>query len=218
MDSRLAISGLACLTDSPGRTDRQAIGGHGRSDSGGRRRTRRAYGCACAGAPGHGRARARRRAGVRRHRLRHPVRSQRLSCLDRLGVSDAVLEKADSPPAVLMFDALSGAEVTRMPTGAVVPRPLQASLHHHSSRRPAPHPARCLQARCRSSTLVSDTMVTRFEERGDGVSVTHRGRPHLRRRGTDRRRRPPLPHPPADVQRWRAVAQRLHGVFAPSCR
>src|ERR1700758_2654704 len=37
---------------------------------------------------------------------------------DRIGVSAAVLEKADSPPAVLMFDALNGKEVTRVPTGA----------------------------------------------------------------------------------------------------
>src|SRR5215510_2769825 len=38
--------------------------------------------------------------------------------LDRIGVSDAVLEKADAPPALLMFDALNGEEITRVPTGA----------------------------------------------------------------------------------------------------
>src|SRR5581483_2726546 len=37
---------------------------------------------------------------------------------DRLGVTEAVLEQADAPPAVLMIDALSGKEVTRVPTGA----------------------------------------------------------------------------------------------------
>ena len=37
---------------------------------------------------------------------------------DRIGVSDAVLEKADSPPALLMLDALNGGEVTRVPTGS----------------------------------------------------------------------------------------------------
>jgi 3-hydroxybenzoate 6-monooxygenase len=36
---------------------------------------------------------------------------------DRIGVSDAVLEEADSPPAVLMLDALTGKEVTRVSTG-----------------------------------------------------------------------------------------------------
>lgn len=36
---------------------------------------------------------------------------------DRIGLSDAVLEKADSPPAVLMIDALTGKEVTRVSTG-----------------------------------------------------------------------------------------------------
>jgi 2-polyprenyl-6-methoxyphenol hydroxylase-like FAD-dependent oxidoreductase len=37
--------------------------------------------------------------------------------LDRIGISDAVLEKADFPSAVLMIDALNGKEVTRVPTG-----------------------------------------------------------------------------------------------------
>ena len=37
--------------------------------------------------------------------------------LDRLGIAGAVIDAADSPPAVLMFDALSGREVTRVPTG-----------------------------------------------------------------------------------------------------
>jgi 3-hydroxybenzoate 6-monooxygenase len=36
---------------------------------------------------------------------------------DRIGVSDAVLEKGDSPSAVLMIDALTGREVTRVSTG-----------------------------------------------------------------------------------------------------
>jgi 2-polyprenyl-6-methoxyphenol hydroxylase-like FAD-dependent oxidoreductase len=37
--------------------------------------------------------------------------------LDRIGVTGAVLEKADSPAAVLMIDAFTGKEVTRVPTG-----------------------------------------------------------------------------------------------------
>src|SRR5246127_5461565 len=36
---------------------------------------------------------------------------------DRIGVSDAVLEEADSPSAVLMIDAFTGKEVTRVSTG-----------------------------------------------------------------------------------------------------
>src|SRR5215218_2382720 len=34
---------------------------------------------------------------------------------DRLGLTAALLAKADAPPAVLMRDALSGREVTRVP-------------------------------------------------------------------------------------------------------
>src|SRR5437868_7110585 len=37
--------------------------------------------------------------------------------LDRIGASAAVLEKADTPSAVLMIDALNGEEVTRVATG-----------------------------------------------------------------------------------------------------
>ena len=37
--------------------------------------------------------------------------------LDRIGVGAAVREKADAPPAVLMLDALTGQEVTRVSTG-----------------------------------------------------------------------------------------------------
>jgi 3-hydroxybenzoate 6-monooxygenase len=36
---------------------------------------------------------------------------------DRLGVGDAVRAASDSPPALLMLDALGGEEVTRIPTG-----------------------------------------------------------------------------------------------------
>src|SRR5712692_5212800 len=36
---------------------------------------------------------------------------------ERLGISAEVLRAADEPPAVLMLDALTGDEVTRVPTG-----------------------------------------------------------------------------------------------------
>ena len=57
--------------------------------------------------------------------------------LDRIGVSDAVLEKADSPPAVLMIDALDRQGGDARADRGVVPRPLQVSLHHHPPHRPA---------------------------------------------------------------------------------
>ena len=90
---------------------------------------------------------------------------------DRIGVSAAVLEKADAPPAVLMFDALNGKEVTRVPTG----RP--------SFRQRFKYPYiiihridlhNVLLDACRRDpliTLVGDAMVTRFDEGGDGVTV-----------------------------------------------
>src|SRR5262245_46443359 len=86
---------------------------------------------------------------------------------DRIGLSDAVLEPADSPPAVLMFDALNGKEVTRVPTGASFRRRFKypyiiihrVDLHN------------VLLDACRREpliTLVPDAMVTRFDDDGDG--------------------------------------------------
>jgi 2-polyprenyl-6-methoxyphenol hydroxylase-like FAD-dependent oxidoreductase len=92
--------------------------------------------------------------------------------LDRIGLSDAVLEKADSPPAVVMFDALNGRQVTRIPTGPSFrsrfryPYIVIHRIDLHNAMLDA-----C--RRVSLITLVPDAMVTRFEERtGDGVSVT----------------------------------------------
>jgi 2-polyprenyl-6-methoxyphenol hydroxylase-like FAD-dependent oxidoreductase len=90
--------------------------------------------------------------------------------LNRIGVRGAVLEKTDSPPAVLMFDALNGKEVARVPTGAsfrarfkypyiVIHR---IDLHN------------VLLDACRRDpliTLVGDALVTRFDESRGGVTV-----------------------------------------------
>jgi 3-hydroxybenzoate 6-monooxygenase len=91
--------------------------------------------------------------------------------LDRIGVSDAVLEKADSPPAVLMVDALDGKEVTRVPTGASFrarfkyPYIIIHRIDLHNVMLDA----------CRRDpliTLVPDAMVARFDDRGDSVTAT----------------------------------------------
>jgi salicylate hydroxylase len=91
--------------------------------------------------------------------------------LDRIGVSDDVLEKADSPPALLMFDALNGKEVTRVPTGA--PFRDRFKYPYIIIHRIDLHNA-LLDASRRDPliTLVSDAMVTGFEEHGDYVTVT----------------------------------------------
>jgi salicylate hydroxylase len=91
--------------------------------------------------------------------------------LDRLGLSDAVIEKADSPPAVLMIDALNGNEVTRIPTGPSFrsrfkyPYIIIHRIDLHN----------VLLDACRRDpliTLVPDAMVTRFDDHGDRVTVT----------------------------------------------
>jgi salicylate hydroxylase len=92
--------------------------------------------------------------------------------LDRIGVSAAVLEQADAPPAVLMIDALTGEEITRVPTGRPAFRERfkypyiiihRIDLHN------------VLLAACRRDpliTLEADAMVTRFADQGDRVMVT----------------------------------------------
>jgi len=97
--------------------------------------------------------------------------------LDRIGVSAAVLEKADSPPAVVMIDALNGKEVTRVATGTPAFRARfrypyiiihRIDLHN------------VLLEACRREpriTLVPDALVTRFDDSGDSVSaMTEDGR------------------------------------------
>ena len=90
--------------------------------------------------------------------------------LDRIGVSAAVLEKADSPPAVLMFDALTGDEVTRVPTGPSFrarfkyPYIIIHRIDLHD----------VLLDACRREPLITlepDAMVTQLHDHGDRVEV-----------------------------------------------
>jgi len=90
--------------------------------------------------------------------------------LDRIGVSDAVLEKADSPPAVLMIDAFSGKEVTRVPTGASFRA--RFKFPYIIIHRIDLHDV--LLDACRRNplvTLVADAMVSGFTDHGDQVTV-----------------------------------------------
>jgi 3-hydroxybenzoate 6-monooxygenase len=91
--------------------------------------------------------------------------------LDRIGVTDAVMAKADCPPAVLMRDAFTGDVLATIPTGdsfrARFKHPYiiihRIDLHH------------ALLDECKRMAeveLVSDAMVTGFDDRGDGVTVT----------------------------------------------
>ena len=90
--------------------------------------------------------------------------------LDRIGVGDAVVEKADSPPAVLMIDAPNGKEITRVPTGASFrarfkyPYIIIHRIDLHN----------VLLEACRRNplvTLVADAMVSDFTDHGDQVTV-----------------------------------------------
>ena len=90
--------------------------------------------------------------------------------LDRIGVTAAVLNEADSPPAVLMLDALTGREVTRVSTGAAFRQRFKYPyivIHRIDLHN-------VLLDACRRAPqieLVDGAMVTRFDDRGDGVGV-----------------------------------------------
>jgi 3-hydroxybenzoate 6-monooxygenase len=90
---------------------------------------------------------------------------------DRLGVREEVLAVADAPSALLMLDALDGRELIRIPTGASFharfkqPYIVVHRIDVHS----------VLLDACRrhdAIDLVSEAMVTGFEDRGDRVAVT----------------------------------------------
>jgi 3-hydroxybenzoate 6-monooxygenase len=90
---------------------------------------------------------------------------------DRIGLSDAVLDKGDSPSAVLMIDALTGKEVTRVSTGPSLrarfkyPYIIIHRIDLHN----------VLLDACRHEpliTLEADAMVAGFEDHSDRVAVT----------------------------------------------
>ena len=90
---------------------------------------------------------------------------------DRLGISEQVLTVADSPTALLMMDALTGKELIRVPTGPSFrarfkyPYIVVHRIDVHNV---------LLDACWRNGAieLISDAMVTGFEDRGDSVTVT----------------------------------------------
>jgi salicylate hydroxylase len=90
---------------------------------------------------------------------------------DRLGLMEQVLAVSDSPPAVSMFDALTGRELVRIPTGASFRARFKYPyiiIHRVDIHNVLLHA-------CRENSaieLVSDAMVTGYEERGDTVAVT----------------------------------------------
>ena len=90
---------------------------------------------------------------------------------DRIGVSEALLEKADSPSAVLMIDGLTGKEVTRVPTGPS----LRARFKHPYIIIHRIDLHNVLLDACRRDpliTLEADAMVASFADNGDRVAVT----------------------------------------------
>ncbi len=90
--------------------------------------------------------------------------------LDRIGITDAVMEKADRPPAVLMRDALTGNELVRIPTGAS----LRARFKHPYIVLHRIDLHNALLDACRRMpeiTLVSDAMVTGFEQNDEAVML-----------------------------------------------
>jgi salicylate hydroxylase len=90
---------------------------------------------------------------------------------DRIGVSEAVLEKADAPPAVLLIDALNGKEVTRVPTGRPSFRD-RFKYPYIIIHRIDVH--NILLDACRRNSLVAlepNAMVKEFEVSSDGVAA-----------------------------------------------
>jgi 3-hydroxybenzoate 6-monooxygenase len=90
---------------------------------------------------------------------------------DRIGLSDAVLEKGDSPSALLMLDALTGEVVTRISTGPSLRA--RFTYPYIVIHRIDLHTV--LLDACRRDphiTLEADTMVVGFEDHGERVAVT----------------------------------------------
>src|SRR5277367_3903815 len=90
---------------------------------------------------------------------------------DRIGLTEQVMAIADSPPAVLMLDALTGKELVRIPTGAS----FRARFRHPYIIVHRIDLHNVLLDACRHNDaieLVAEAMVTGFEERDDSIAVT----------------------------------------------
>jgi 3-hydroxybenzoate 6-monooxygenase len=90
---------------------------------------------------------------------------------DRLGVTEQVMAVADTPPAVLMMDALTGKELIRIPTGAA----FRSRFKHPYIIVHRVDIHNVLLDACRQSDaigLVANATVTGFEDRGDSIFVT----------------------------------------------
>ena len=89
---------------------------------------------------------------------------------ERLGLTEQVLAASDSPPAVLMLDALDGKELVRIPIDASFrarfkyPYIVIHRIDLHNILLDACHQYDAIE-------LVADAMVTGFEDRGDSVAV-----------------------------------------------
>jgi 3-hydroxybenzoate 6-monooxygenase len=91
--------------------------------------------------------------------------------LDRIGVTDAVMAKADCPPALLMRDAFTGDVLVRIPTGAS----FRARFKHPYiivHRIDLHHALLDACKRAEGIELIPDALVTGFTDSGDGVAVT----------------------------------------------
>src|SRR5580658_9555572 len=91
---------------------------------------------------------------------------------DRLGLTEQVMAVADSPPAVLMLDALNGKELVRIATGGGT---FRARFKHPYIIVHRIDVHNVLLDACRQNDaveLVADAMVTGFEERGESIAVT----------------------------------------------
>jgi 2-polyprenyl-6-methoxyphenol hydroxylase-like FAD-dependent oxidoreductase len=90
---------------------------------------------------------------------------------DRLGLMERVVAVADSPPALLMLDAIDGKELIRIPTGASFrarfkyPYIIVHRIDLHNVLLEATRQNDAIE-------LVSNAMVNGFEDRGDAVAAT----------------------------------------------
>jgi salicylate hydroxylase len=90
---------------------------------------------------------------------------------DSLGIGEKVRQCADSPPGVIMVDALDGREVTRVSTGHPSFRARFKYPYIIVHRIDLHHVLLEACARSERIALVSDAMVTSFEQRGEKIVV-----------------------------------------------
>ena len=126
---------------------------------------------------------------------------------EALGLIEPISALAVFPNNLIMMDSVTGQEVTRIPLGDT----FRKKFHHPYALIHRADLHKVLLEACQKSDLIrldASQKVVKVDEAADGITVRHRERQGVSRRGADRRRRLVVDHPADGGRRRQAQCRR----------